>query len=372
MKKKVKKTPLIIIIISLVYCQPFHASGTEGGDTFIESLSPETKFALTQFKLGIKEENSFTLKLLPDISSAIINTKNYLIPGLEIVAVNVIVWSYDRFVLKSGWSKISMRTVLDNLKFGYEWDNNSFKANQFEHPFHGSMYHSAARIHGLSYLESAIYSFLGSFMWEFFLETNRPSANDQIMTTLGGITLGEVLFKISDLIYYQSSAGFQKILRQSLIFVINPVYGANLMLIKNFKIRDPSKKHYYDLSIPVGFYDSSTDQPIFLIAMNIEYKDALRKESSALSPYDWFSSNIMVGLNREGLKDKEVLTTGFIVGQKIRNNLVGIFGVFDYMDTQTSEMMSAVGFGPGFFTSVRSRSNLFFKLWNLSCNIWRV
>jgi hypothetical protein len=47
----------------------------------------------------------------------------------------------------------------------------------------------------------------GSFMGEFFLETEQPATNDWMSTTWGGTFFGETLYRLSNLIVDESESG---------------------------------------------------------------------------------------------------------------------------------------------------------------------
>lgn len=357
-----KITLVAFLFINLLNCPQLFSDDIQDEILFAnETLSPEIRDAIAQFSLAISYPSSFSLMPAPALFSNDENNKGYWKAAQQIVALNIFVWGYDRYVLKAGWARISLRSILDNLKYGYEWDNNSFQVNQLDHPYHGALYFSAARIGGLSYWESAIYSFLGSFMWEYFLETNRPSANDSIMTTFGGAALGEILFRIADLMDDKSSRGIQRIFRQSLIFIANPIYGFNLFTRKLPGRESPLGEHYYNLYIPFGLYSIFTEKPSFIIAVQLDYQDVFQERTSRIIPYSWFSSDFKFGFNHTGILDKTIVTTGLLTGKREGNSLVGLFGVFDYINTRSSEKMSAVGFGPGFITFCNFNSNLFFR-----------
>ncbi len=95
------------------------------------------------------------------------------------------------------------------------------------------------------------------------------------------------------------------------------------------------------------------------VVANLEYKDASLKVDSDIYPYSWFSLHLKLGFNNITPYDKEILTTGILVGKRGKHSLMGIFGIFDYIDNNLSEKMSAVGFGPGLRTEYRSKSNMF-------------
>ena len=92
-------------------------------------------------------------------------------------------------------AKVTPKTWWANMKAGFEWDMNRWMTNQFGHPYQGSNYFTAGRANGMSFWESSAVAAFGSATWEYFFESNRASLNDFINTTLGGITLGEVMYR---------------------------------------------------------------------------------------------------------------------------------------------------------------------------------
>lgn len=308
------------------------------------------------FSLAKKDFNAFSITLPPDMSKASEDNKDYFKPTLEIGKINLIVWAFDKYILNESWANISLRSISENLKHGYSWDYDDFATNYFGHAYHGAMYHSSARFHGLSFVESSAYTLFGSLMWEFFWESKRPSRNDSIMSTFGGMALGEALFKIVDLLTDEYSTGFGRALRKSLRFLINPAVGTKEFTADVFK----TGNHYYSLRLPLGAYRSSDKISYFLIETNLIYEDVF-KNKSEINPYDWFSFDARLGINDSGLQDPEIYTYGILFGQKIKNRLTGLFGLFDYIDTHIADKMSVVGIGPGFVTSSGHQTNLFFN-----------
>ncbi len=144
--------------------------------------------------------------------------------------VQFIPWGYTKWVTGGEWSDISFRTWSDNIKFPWQWDNNKFNNNQFAHPFHGSLYYNAGRANGYNFWESVPWAFGGSLMWELFGEVWAPSPNDLANTTLGGITLGEMLFRFSSLTLDNQATGSDRVVREIGAGLINPVRGFNRLV----------------------------------------------------------------------------------------------------------------------------------------------
>ncbi|MFV0391816.1 MAG: DUF3943 domain-containing protein [Paludibacteraceae bacterium] len=143
---------------------------------------------------------------------------------------NLGVWAFDRFVIDGEYARISLQTMKKNLETGFVWDNDKFVTNLFAHPYHGGLYFNAARSNGMNYWKSIPYAAGGSLMWEFFMENELPSINDFVATTMGGSLLGEITFRLSDLLIDDSAFGMERFGREFLATLISPVRGINRLL----------------------------------------------------------------------------------------------------------------------------------------------
>lgn len=124
-----------------------------------------------------------------------------------VVAVNGLTWFYNWHVQRWDWANVGTRSWGQNLRRGFTWDDDAFGANQVAHPYHGSLYFNAARSSGYDFWGSIPYVAAGSLSWELFTENVRPSLNDLINTTLGGIALGEATYRMSSLLTSKAAFG---------------------------------------------------------------------------------------------------------------------------------------------------------------------
>jgi hypothetical protein len=115
----------------------------------------------------------------------------------------------------------------DNMENGWVWDLDDFTVNQIGHPYQGNNYYNAARANGLSFYESAAVTAFGSATWEYFGETNKPSLNDFINTTLGGIALGEMFHRAAWLVRDPHKTGKGRLWNEIGATVLDPVTGVN-------------------------------------------------------------------------------------------------------------------------------------------------
>ena len=148
----------------------------------------------------------------------------------EVMVVQFIPWSVNSIIRDAEWAKIGPSVWATNLENPWVWDNNHFLNNQFSHPYHGSLYYNAGRANGYSFWESVPWAFGGSLMWEWFFEGWAPSPNDWFNTSLGGITLGEMLHRVSTLTLDNRSSGSERMWREIGATALNPVRGFNRLI----------------------------------------------------------------------------------------------------------------------------------------------
>jgi hypothetical protein len=142
--------------------------------------------------------------------------------GLQI-GVNLI----NQFIIKDSSQDVTPETWARNLREGWEFDDNNFNTNQFAHPYHGNINFNTARSNGLDYWSSIPFAALGSLIWEYFGEIHRPSLNDYISTTVGGVALGELTFQLSSLVLDNQATGKGRFWREMAALAINPARGVN-------------------------------------------------------------------------------------------------------------------------------------------------
>jgi len=147
--------------------------------------------------------------------------------GIEFGMVLVIPWFFNRHVTDDSTAIIGPDTWKANILEGMEWDHDNFTTNMFSHPFHGSLYFNAARSNGYNFWESSAFAWGGSFLWEMFGENNPGAANDWIATAVGGIGLGEVLWRSASITWDNQVTGFGRTLRELGGFLLSPMGSAS-------------------------------------------------------------------------------------------------------------------------------------------------
>ncbi len=90
-------------------------------------------------------------------------------------------------------------TTFDLVRF----DNNTFVFNQMWHPLAGMGYYMFARTNNFGPGTSFLFAVTGSTVWEYILELpEQVSINDQIVTSVGGTAIGEVVYNLGE--YFNS------------------------------------------------------------------------------------------------------------------------------------------------------------------------
>lgn len=110
---------------------------------------------------------------------------------------NVGLATYNRYVIGSGWAQ----TGPDEWDHFWErklaWDDDWYWTNFVLHPYQGSLYYMSARGSNLNVFESMLVTTVGSAFWEYLCETNAPSKNDMVYTTVGAFAVGEMMYRLS-------------------------------------------------------------------------------------------------------------------------------------------------------------------------------
>lgn len=271
-----------------------------------------------------------------------------------VLGLNLGVWGFDRYIMKEDFAYINIHTIRNNFKSGFKWDNDQMGTNLFLHPYHGNLYYNAARSNGYNFWQSGAYAFGGSWMWEMFLENESPSANDIIATPVGGVAIGEVFYRTSDLILDDRKRGRERFGRELAAFIVSPSRGLSRILTGDaWRKRATSGKQFGKPDVSLEFsggvrvlelkdeiFDKGTG---FTSEINVEYGD--RYDGTNKHPYDYF--NFRVHINIQGsqpvLGQLNVIgrlwSTDWIDNSKDYLN-VGVYQHFDYYDSDTISSIS--------------------------------
>jgi len=266
-----------------------------------------------------------------------------------VFGINMGVWIFDRFIQKGDFAYINGHTIKENFRHGFIWDNDRMGTNMFLHPYHGSLYYNAARSNGYNYWQSGLFSLAGSGMWELFMECEYPSTNDIIATPLGGMVLGEVFYRASDLLLDDRAYGSERFGREAIAFMVSPMRGLTRIIHGDaWRKRATSGRQFglppVSIEVSAGIrvlelQDAVFDQGIgFGSEIRIEYGDKF--EADRGKPYDYFSikTNLNVQASQPVLGELSII--GRIVGKELLEKekqtlSIGLYQHFDYYDSDT-------------------------------------
>jgi Domain of unknown function (DUF3943) len=305
------------------------------------------------------------------LQDTFIMEKNFVRAAVEVVGLNLLVWSYDRYIREGGGEgfRISLNSWKENLTNGFEWDDNNFGTNQFAHPYHGSLYFNAARSNGYSFWESVPFVFAGSYGWEFFGETHHPSMNDWIATSVGGTGMGEMLHRFSAMIRDNRAKGSERTWREIGGFVVNPVGGLNRLIDG-----DASRYHAnsaerfalnYRSQVDVGvrqtgdykLWDSDTTR--VFVNFQFDYGDPFFGDMNG--PYDHFELGLQLNFNDKsvigGVQSNGLLAGTFLSEDDSATHILAAWHHFDFVSNFQFEF-GAQSLGGGLISRFETRNGL--------------
>lgn len=267
----------------------------------------------------------------------------------ETVGMNLALWAFDRYIQKGHFAYISWETIKANFRHGFEWDNDHLSTNMFAHPYNGSIFYNAGRSNGFNYWQSTLFAIGGSAMWEMFMEREYPSTNDIIATPIGGAAIGEALYRTSDMVLDDRTAGWERFGRELAGFVISPMRGFTRIVTgrawhrgatsgRRFGIPEVSVRFSLGARI-LAIHDRENLTLAGLTGrVNIEYGD--RFDGTTRAPFDYFSFM----LDADVMKDQPVLNRVEIMGRLLSKPLIdkpstdltiGLYQHFDFFDSDT-------------------------------------
>lgn len=313
------------------------------------------------------------------------------------VGLNMAMRGFNRFVLNDEYARINPASMRKNLKTFPVWDTNSFSTNLIAHPYHGSMYFNSARTNGYGFYGSIPFTFGGSLMWEYLMETKPPSMNDLIATTVGGTALGEITFRFSDIILDDRTHGFERFLREFTAGIFAPTKLINRVMTGD-AWRVKSEKGNVIAALPLvltigagGKMIKEDNKPGYNtgigIDANVQYGNVF--EEPIHKPYDWFWINGHFNILEGSVYLTQINGIGAIVNKSLyeKNGLKimgGVFQHFDYynykMDTKSGQVITpyyiseAAAAGPGVLINrkkehVNLRTRAFFNAIGLGASI---
>jgi hypothetical protein len=292
-------------------------------------------------------------------------------PALGIITTNVFSWSVNRYIFNYDWARISLTTWKNNIRKGWEWDNDRFGINFIGHPHSGNTYFNIARSDGYNFWQSFPFAVGGSLMWEYFGENTRPSINDIINTPVSGAFLGEILYRLSSNILDDRTRGGNRVFREIIAGIINPPRAlSRLEQGKMFRITsiEVYQKEPLNITLSAGIHKVNTSNHFgtgstnAIFNLQLDYGDPF--EIRHRKPFDVFRLRLESRYGDEKKIIDNVAGYGILFGKNIvkGNNgiLAGIFQHFDYWNNKVFEL-GTLGFGPGIISRMTfgKNSNLY-------------
>jgi hypothetical protein len=249
----------------------------------------------------------------------------------ENILSNTLLYMANRYIAEASWAQITPDSILENLSSPWEWDRDEYFTNQFGHPYQGSVYHAAARSNGFDFYQAFLFDAFGSVSWELFYETNAPSINDLISTTLGGAALGEIFHRL----YLEIPNSFAP--------VVSPMDAFNGLVTR----RRPQRTHnmyYLQLASGMGytyaeqsvkeendakFFDLNAQHMVSAdIACNVIYGNPFVQQSG--QPYNHFELTLYTNVGYPLWYNLKLLSDAYLFS----------FSVFDEKNKQASTGLS--------------------------------
>ena len=277
--------------------------------------------------------------------------------AVEVVGLNVLVNRFNYYARpETDFSEVGINTWIANFKHGLEWDWNNFGVNYIGHPYQGSHYYNSARSVGYNYWASGIFTFAGSATWEWMGETHPPSGNDLVNTTMGGMFLGEVMYRFSDMIYDGKARGFGRVTREFFAFLLNPMRGFNRMntgKFKEYELGEGFVKPPFEGSVSFGGNQTSellnggTQYSSALLETKLVYGTPFEDRFEKKKPFDYFVLEgwYRVRNDNDTGKTRHISLSGYgsiwmkeITGEDeygVKNenrHAAGLFHQYDYLD----------------------------------------
>lgn len=301
------------------------------------------------------ENNNFYV-----VHDSLLTVKKYpaWVPALSVLESMVVLWSFDRYVLKENTAIVGFNSWENNLKYGWTWGKGKFGQNFFLHMVSGASYFNAARPLGYNFYQSIPYTLGGSILTEYFSENTRPEYNQLIFMPVNGIFFGEILFRLSSDILDERSVGFERVWRELIGGVLDPGRAITRMVQgKTFKVsrEDEYEKEPLDFALKAGGdrinngTKLGTGKAREILMLNFDYGDPFEIKEREIM--DYFRVRFQFSNRSGGEWLANVSEQGLLCG---RNSLSGkkeIFsGFFQYYDFLDNKIynLSAMAFGAGF------------------------
>jgi hypothetical protein len=371
--------PIKILVLLIFFASALNAQTSETAQNTERNTEPAIKQKKFQLQNVVDPTpNPIRDPALFDSHGDLLNDDPYYnkkspitVPIFKVIVANAEVWAIDRYVFNYDYSRIGFNSWKNNIKQGWEWDNDRFGVNFFGHPYTGGGYFNAGRSTGFTFYESIPFAAFGSVLWEYFGETTRPSYSDFLNTTINGAFGGEILYRLSSNVLDDRTTGAERVLREATAAILSPSrFTSRLFQGKLFEVVDQEvyQKEVLNTTIYGGGHlvnesNKFASGPISEI-MGLQFEYGNPFEQRDRKPYDVFKlrGELNFGVGRKIIDN----TTGYglLFGSNYNGGntemLLGAFQQYDYWDNSIFEL-GAIGIGGGAITKITfsPQTNLF-------------
>ena len=302
----------------------------------------------------------------------------------ELALIEFIPWAMARWIRhwddpSKNWAVVGFNSWWRKINNGWEYDGDAFLTNCFAHPYHGNLFYNVGRTNGYNFWESSAWSFVGSAIWEYFGEFYRPAFNDWVFTSVNGINLGEMTYRLSTMITDNTASGSKRFWSEVFGTILNPVRGFNRIIsgevgktFPNAEWREP-ENFMIALSSGVRRLDKNGDKLVKegveegVFGLDLVYGEPFKAEN----PFSYFRVSMGIASGLPHLNKLE--SSGYLMGLNLKNtksvkhkidvNLeYGYYNIFK-QDEADSLKYNGILFGE---TSVNPCLLSSFKIWENS------
>jgi len=283
---------------------------------------------------------------------------------------NVTLNRANRYLIPTGkdWSDVSWGSWKENLGMWPSVDWDLYTTNWFAHPYQGAIYYNAARSLKMDYLYSMAYAGLGTTVWEYLGEDLPPSANDFATNILGGIYLGEIMYRLSENILDDRTYGGKRRKKEILAALINPMGGFNRLAFGELGQHTLFKNHLdfpliSSLSISNSYMLSTSRHSNQRIIPLVEYEliyGQLKPGNRNYSPFELFWLRSWLRFDKydqekDGFQiakpflniSSSALIHGFSpANTRSSTKLIGLFQDYEFLKSYTYEL-AVIAFSGG-------------------------
>jgi hypothetical protein len=291
------------------------------------------------------------------------------VPFVEGIGDNAALSLVDSKLLKYGWAQVGMTSWKRNLSAGppwgpgWVWDQTRFGNDFLGHPIFGNFYYNDARANGYNFWASAPFALIGSYEWKLFGENIPPEKNSLIATTIDGILLGEILYRLSSDILDDRTTGSERTFREILAAIVDPMRGFN-RLVQGKTSRHTNKEIYQKEPINITFYGGIhkiNDHTNAILSgptseiLNIQFDYGNPFEVRSREPFDFFKLRVEtdIGVGRKFIDN--VTGYGVLFARNVQAGklsfLEGGLLYYDYWDKPIFEL-STIALGGGVFSKL--------------------